>query len=207
MKKALTLTMLCTSLLSFSACDTLIYVAEGARHAYKYVAGNDVNVKEKSFAAADYLDQHIRTFIKAKHSIEAQPLYFTTPSEDNTNDLEGDLSYLARVVPYQIGTRLAELGYNVDLKPVSEMPNAGYTGEAFQSSRFILTGTMHPMEERFRIYDSVIVKINVTDRRSGKAVGSFEYNLASGRKVNDLPTTTEEINAEREKTGLQHALQ
>lgn len=166
-----------------------------------------MNVKEKSYAAGDYLDQHIRTFVTDKHSIEAQPLYFTAPSEESANKFEGDLSYLARVVPYQVGTRLAELGYNIDLKGVSEIPNAGYTGEALQTSRFILTGTMHPIEERFRIYDSVVVNINVTDRRSGKAVGSFEYNLASGRKVNDLPTTTEEINAERDKAGLQQVLQ
>ncbi|MEM7679916.1 MAG: hypothetical protein AAF182_02815 [Pseudomonadota bacterium] len=186
-------------LVALTGCQRLFVISQTINSAFNFILGDDVNVKEKSYAAADYMEQTLGSYVKSREVIQAIPLTFAAPPDGTENKVEGNLYYLSHVIPYQIGTRLSELGHKVDLKLVSDQPNAGYTQEALQTSKYILTGRLIPIERRFQVYDALMVSVNVTNRKTGFAVARFEYELESGPKVNDTPTNIQEINAQRER--------
>ncbi len=70
-----------------------------------------VNMQEKNYAAADYLVGRATNFVKPGHAIRAMPLLEVEEPRLVTP--------FGKMVPEQIGERLIQLGYNVDLTAVS----------------------------------------------------------------------------------------
>lgn len=135
---------------------------------------DEVNFAEQNYAAADYLIQQARHFVnKRKALITAMPL-------SDVKQPEMDSAF-SRMVPEQIGVRLAQLGYRVDLKDVAANANYLSPGDmATQSPDFTLSGTF------LRQRTDMNISVRLTDTRSGQVVGVFEYTLPLTRQVDDL---------------------
>lgn len=177
------------------ALDSAVIIDRTSDFVYGAVSGQEVNINAKSYAAADYLAHHIKTFISRKDLIKAVPLY-------GEKSAEGKITEISTVVPYQVGLRLAQLGYQVDLSQVSPTKDAATSDALLNKARFILSGTFKRQPFRMHVYRDVDVTINVTDTRSGKVIATFDYVLPRNLEVQQLsavPDTEEEVE-EREET-------
>lgn len=142
---------------------------------YKIFQEESVNVTAKSYAAADYLDQQARHFVNHSVLLQAQPL------EDA---YEPRLtSRVAKLIPEQVGIRLAQLGYRVDLSPVLVSDNPNYLKPAMsagESPRFILTGTYA------RRRTDMDVSLRILDSASNRIVSTFDYTMPMDRDIGEM---------------------
>lgn len=185
--------LVATSLLG--GCGNFPLLAGSGGVAYDWVSGPDVNVKEKSFAAADYLEQQMRSYLTRQDMIKAMPLY--TP----LNQEKEDVKDLAITIPYQVGTRFSQLGYKVDLLHVADEPTAGMmeSSASIRDARFVLSGSFYPQTTYTHLHRAIKVSLSVTDRQTGQVIASFDYKLPQGKKVNAQPTV--ETDLERNDDG------
>lgn len=135
---------------------------------YQYFSQDDPNLIEKNYAAADYLVQQATTFIrKDRDVIKASPLTDIEEPEVFTT--------IAKVIPEQVGTRLSQLGYKVDMSEVSEAVDEVYLqgiNVKQDAARFILSGTY-----RERDRSNLDVSLRIVDVKTGRFVGGFDYIL------------------------------
>ncbi|MGH1378883.1 MAG: FlgO family outer membrane protein [Alphaproteobacteria bacterium] len=141
----------------------------------------DVNLKEKNYAAADFLAVKIKDKVGRGDIIIAKQL--------EEMDHAGISSPLGAFIPEGVGLRLAELGYNVQLHEVAMNGNSGLyslpSGSA--SANFVLRGTYLPNNK------DVDVFLRVIDVKSGSVVASFDYSLLLSREVRELSKTQTKI--------------
>ena len=92
-----------------AACGEIItyktVAATLAATSYGVFSSPDVNLKEKNYAAADFIAGKIKNRVRRDQIILAMPLEET--------DHAGISSPLGAFIPEGIGLRLGELGYNV----------------------------------------------------------------------------------------------
>lgn len=135
----------------------------------------ETNFSEKNYAAADYLIQQGKSFISRHALITAQPL-----SDVNQPNME---SQFGKMVPEQIGIRLSQLGYRMDLQHVATAEDTNYLRPAISSNEktdFVLSGTFH----RRRI--EMDVSVRMIDTRNNRVVAVFDYTLPLNREIADL---------------------
>jgi hypothetical protein len=133
------------------------------------------NFAEKNYAAADYLIQQAKSYVSRYDVITAQPL--------SDIDQPGMSSTFGKMVPEQMGVRLSQLGYTVDLDNVAISPDLAYLRPAdgyIQKTRFVLTGTF--MRKR----DDMDVSLRMIDARNNQVVAVFDYTLPMTREIADL---------------------
>jgi TolB-like protein len=133
------------------------------------------NFTEKNYAAADYLIQQAKSYINRYAVITAQPL--------SDIDQPGMSSTFGKMVPEQIGVRLSQLGYTVDLDNVAISPDLSYLKPAeghAQKTRFVLTGTF------LRKRNDMDVSLRMIDTRNSQVVAVFDYTMPLTREVADL---------------------
>lgn len=134
-----------------------------------------VNLTERNYAAADYMIQQADTFVKKYQLIKVRPL---------TDGLEPQMSSaLGKMIPEQVGIRLAQLGYRMDLQEVVTDPNTGYLKPALnpgEQPRYILSGTY------LRNRRDLDVKLRITDTRDSRVVSVFDYTLPMSSEVGEL---------------------
>lgn len=191
-KKLYILPIISAALL-LSGCNGAVIMSQTANVIETAVNGGEVNIEAKSYAAADYLHQHIRTFIDSDDVIKAVPLYNAMQDEEHMADL-------STLIPYQVGTRLGLLGYRVNMTQVSDNPTSGVLNNK-AAGRFVLSGAFEqePAGFRMHLYRSTAVSLSVTDTKSGRIIASFDYTLPRNRIVNnmsDVPLPAEEEAAE-----------
>ncbi len=143
-------------------------LSKAGSDAYTYFTRPGTNLVEKNYAAADYLIHQAETFVrKDRDVIKASPL----------TDIEEPEIYttIAKVIPEQVGTRLSQLGYSVDMSEVSEAVDGVYLqgiNKAERKPRFILSGTY-----RERTRKDLDVSLRLVDTQTGRFVGGFDYTL------------------------------
>jgi len=158
-------------------CSTAGTILGTATEAVSFFQREDVNLKEKNYAAADYLTQQTREFIKDGQLVRAEPLI------DNQAPQIG--TALARVIPEQVGVRLSQLGYTMDLRPVAgETEEANYlkpgSAAAVRQASFILSGTY------VRQRRDVAVNLRVTRVNDGRVVAAFDYMMPVDREISRM---------------------
>ncbi len=135
----------------------------------------NVNLKEKNFAAADYLIHQARTYISYQDSIKVLPLLdaqepsFSAP--------------IGEVISEQVGLRLSQLGYAMNMSEVmlpEERANLGIPPASKAS--FTLSGTYQ------RQGQDLEVNLRITELSSARIIGSFEYFMPMSREIADLST-------------------
>ena len=134
----------------------------------------DTNFSEKNYAAADYLIQQAKGYVSKYAHIQALPL-----SDVNQPNMS---STFGKMVPEQIGVRLSQLGYQIDLEKVAISPDINYLRPADTSRKanFILSGTF------MRARTDMNVSVRMIDTRNNQIVGVFDYTLPLTREINDL---------------------
>lgn len=131
---------------------------------------DDTNFTQQNYAVADYLIQQGRSYIKTSDIIVAEPLKDTMQP-----NMSSDLS---KSVPEQIGIRLSQLGYTLDLSNVaSEDAKASNMMGALGDPDFILSGVF----TRRRLEMDVSMRITEVD--SGRVVAVFDYVMPLTREV------------------------
>ena len=127
----------------------------------------EVNLAEKSYAAADYLMQQGGNFVhKQNDEIKVMPL---------RNYAAPDLSTrVGRVISKHIGERLQQLGYQVDVVHVSQNIENDFPYVDIQPNEnpdFVMSGTY------YNDHHELDVKLRLMDARTGELVGQFDYSM------------------------------
>ena len=143
--------------------------------AYKIFQQQDVNIMEKSYAAADYIDQQAKNFVTHSALMKAVPLEDALGPQLTSN--------FAKLIPEQVGTRMAQLGYRVDLSDVSVSDNPNYLRPAMganETARFTLGGSYA------RRRNDVDVALRIIDTQSNRVVASFDYTMPLNRDIGEM---------------------
>lgn len=169
------------ALLSLAAVLTLTTACEqailggAAFTANEVINQEDLNLAAKNYAVADYVIQQARTYVKRDSLIVADPLTdIETPEMTAT---------IAKLIPEQIGIRISQLGYRVDLGKVSTTPETNYLRPGFAEGEkpdFVLTG--HYLRRR----KGLDVKIRIVDLKNDAIVGSFDYTIKNEHQLRKL---------------------
>ncbi len=138
----------------------------------------DINLKEKNFAAADYMASQLqRSKISYGSSIYALPL--------EEVDHAGITSEFGMKVPEGIGLRLIELGYNVQIHDVASGANAGLYLPPPQgiSPQYKMTG-------RYDVHNrDVDIYLRVIEVKTSRVVAQFDYAMALNKEMRDMSKT------------------
>lgn len=132
-----------------------------------------VNLREKNYAAADYLVQQSGNYMNYTGTIEARAL----AEADNP----GAVSALGRRISDDIGQRLAELGYTVNLSQVSsEVDKKLYPPAGTQAPEFILTGSYLKKKKKIEVY------LRIMEAATQRIVSSFNYTMPYSSELRRL---------------------
>jgi hypothetical protein len=144
---------------------------------FDYFSG-PVNMKEKNYATADYLIDRAKHYMKPGDKIKAMPLLDVQEPRLITR--------FGKQVPEQIGERLGQLGYNVDLSAVSTDANPAFAAApqpVTNSPKFILSGSYLR-----RTSSTLDMRLYIKDAATGFERGSFDYTL---RRTGDIRKNSE----------------
>lgn len=166
----------CGEIITFKAVTAGLTAAS-----YGVFSRPDVNLKEKNYAAADFIAVQIKRHVGNGDVILAKQL--------EEMDHAGISSPLGSFIPEGIGLRLIDLGYNVQLHEVAMNGNAGVYSLPVGSrgADFVLKGTYMPNNK------DVDVFLRVIDTKSGAVIASFDYSLLLSREVRELSQTQTKI--------------
>lgn len=136
----------------------------------------EVNFSEKNYAAADYLIQQAKSYISRYAHIEARPL---------TDVQQPDMgSTFSKMVPEQIGIRLSQLGYQVNLGRVATAEDTNYLKPSDESlsksGDFILSGSF------MRNRTDMDISMRIIDAENNQVIAVFDYKLPLTREVAEL---------------------
>ena len=159
-------TFLLLSLALLAGCKTVMLASSvGSLDPFSYFT-SPVNMMEKNYATADYLADRGRGFVKPHHKIKALPLQdFQEPRI---------ITHFGKQTPKQIGERLIQLGYNVDLSEVWTEVNKAYAPAPHPVTNepdFILAGSY------VRKSSSLDVTVRIQDARTGVERAVFSYSV------------------------------
>lgn len=169
-----------------SACtEDLVFrgaVAGISAAANDVFARPDVNLREKNYAAADYLLQQMRPNTNRRTTI-----IFAQRLEEADNP--GISSPLGLAIPREIGLRLSELGYKTYVHHVQAFGAEGLNPPppAGVKPTHILKGTYA------RGTQNVDVKLRLIDTRDGTITARFDYTLPLSREIREAVKTQTQI--------------
>ncbi len=166
----------CGDLLSFKLASTGVLATTSG-----IFSQPDVNLKEKNYAAADFLVGQMSSRVGKSSAILVQPL--------EEMDNAGISSPLGAYIPEGVGLRFSELGYRVWLHQVAANGNSGLYSPPPENSKpaFILKGTYKSNN------DNLAVFLRLVNVRSSQVVASFDYELPLSREVRDMSKTQTRI--------------
>lgn len=99
-------------------------------------------------------------------------------------------STISKMIPEQIGIRLSQLGYRMDLSRVATGTDTNYLKPSITTGEkpdFILSGTYL----RRRI--EMDVNMRIIDVKAGRVIAAYDYIIPLTREVNDLATPEPKI--------------
>ncbi len=174
MKRITLISLACAAIMPSAACTHAIL--GGAAYTVSEIMNReDINLAAKHYAVADYLIQQASTFIKRGDLIVAEPLTDIQTPEMGTT--------IAKLIPEQIGVRLSQLGYRIDLGAVTTTPDTNYLRPSLtngEEAEFVLTG--HYLRRR----KALDVKVRIVDIRKGTIVAAFDYTIPNDQQIRDL---------------------
>jgi hypothetical protein len=137
----------------------------------------EVNMTAKNQAAADYMIQQAETFLtKGSTLVEAVPL-----RDVQQPDLPP--ARLGMMIPEQVGIRLAQLGYRMDLDQVLTSADRNFMRPAIRTGEeadYTLSGTY--LRRRKDIY----ISLRIAGTQSGRVIASFDYTIPMNKEINQL---------------------
>ncbi|MFP4097719.1 MAG: hypothetical protein ACLFP8_05320 [Alphaproteobacteria bacterium] len=141
----------------------------------------DINLREKNYAAADFLQSQFGKRVSLLSTIKARPL--------EELDNPGITSPLGRHISEGVGLRLAELGYKLQLQDVAPHDNYDLYPESRykKDADFILKG-FYTVASRH-----VDVILHLVDVKTHDVVARYDYQMALTREIKDLAQTTPSI--------------
>tara|TARA_R110001592_G_scaffold3525_36_gene20304 strand:+ start:7193 stop:7777 length:585 start_codon:yes stop_codon:yes gene_type:complete len=165
-----------TEAVSFKAASAVIAAAS-----YGVFSDPDVNLKEKNYAAADFLQSKIKDQISINQFIIAEPL--------EEADHPGISSSFGMSVSEGVGLRLQELGYSVLLHDVAPYGNGAlYPVPTDQvQANFVLRGAYAVKVKEVDVF------LRVIDKRTQKVVGGFDYTMPLSREIRKSAETEPRI--------------
>lgn len=165
------------SLFALSGC-TAVLAGAGIVAADQIFNEEDPNFAAQNYAVADFLIQQADTFIGRDDLIAAEPLRDIQTPEISTT--------IAKLIPEQIGVRLSQLGYRLDLGEVTTMADTNYLRPSMRSGEkpdFIITGSYLRKTNK-----DIEVKARIVDLKNERIVAVFDYPIHMTRGVRDLST-------------------
>ena len=174
-------------------CLPFLTACIGGPYPYKFTAGYlfaasegifsdpKVNLKEKNYAAADFLQSKFGKSVSTYHVIKAMPL--------EELDHPGISSPLGRNISEGVGLRLTELGYNVMLQDVAPYDNADLypTPTNERAPRYYLKG-FYSMDKK-----DMDVILHLVDAQSNKVVARYDYTMTLSREIKKLSENEPQI--------------
>lgn len=150
--------------------------------AYDIFPQEETNFTPQNYAVADYLIQQANTFIGRTDLIIAEPL----------TDVEqpGMSSTISKMIPEQIGIRLSQLGYRMDLSQVATAADTNYLKPSIATGEepgFVLSGTY------MRSRTEMDVNMRIIDKNAGRVIAAYDYILPLTREINNLATPKPKI--------------
>lgn len=142
----------------------------------------ETNWTQQNYAVADYLTQQTNSYIGRGDLIAAKPLVDT--------EQPGMASDISKMIPEQIGTRLAQLGYRMDLSQVAYAADPNYIApnlRAGEKPGYILSGSYT------RRRTEMDVNIRITGAQTGRVIAAHSYVMPRTREVNELATPEPKI--------------
>ncbi len=142
----------------------------------------DVNLKEKNYAAADFMAVKMKDIVGFDDVILALPLEEADQAKIS--------SPLGANISEGVGIRFAELGYEVQLhEAATANGNASLYPKPSLGDKpdFILKGSYRYGRNHMDIF------LRLVDAKSYKVVSSFDYSLPLSKEVRDLSKTKTRI--------------
>jgi len=170
------------SLIALSGCEPLM-VGAGLVAANEIINEQDPNFAAQNYAVADYLISQADTYIDRDDLILAEPLTDIQAPEISTT--------IAKLIPEQIGVRLSQLGYRLDLSRVATSGTTSYVRPALTENRkpdFLITGNYLR-----RTNHDIDIKARIIDLKTNSIVAVFDYSIYMTRGVRDLSTPKPKI--------------
>ena len=171
----ITASLIGLSLLGVNACQPVLLGA-GFVAANEIINEEDPNFAAQNYAVADFLIQQADPFIKPDDLIAAEPLIDIQTPEISTT--------IAKLIPEQIGIRLSQLGYRMDLSDVTTTADTNYLRPSMRSGEkpdFIVTGNYLRKTAK-----DVDVKTRIIDLKNDRIVAVFDYQIRMSRGVKNL---------------------
>ena len=140
-----------------------------------------VNIKEKNYAAADFLQSKFGKGVSTYHVIKAMPL--------EELDHPGISSPLGRNISEGVGLRLAELGYNILLQDVAPYDNQDvYPIPKNEAEPHYYLKGFYAVRNK-----DVGVILHLVDIQNNKVVARFDYTMILSREIKKLSETSPRI--------------
>lgn len=169
-KKTLILTLSSAALLQGCTMTAL----EMKNRSMEFIFGKNVNMTEKSYAAADYLVQQAGNQLNTDQLTRVYAL--------NNLDAPQLSSKLALSIPEQVGQRLVQLGYSMDISQVVHHADTSFSQapEQDQTADNALGGTYSQDEQ------GIHVNLRMTKIQTGKVFATFSYLVPLNRETRKL---------------------
>ena len=170
------------SLLALAGCTHAI-VGAGIIAADQIINEEDPNFAAQNYAVADFLIQQAETFIGPNDLVTAEPLTDIQSPEVSTT--------IAKLIPEQIGIRLSQLGYRMDLSQVTTTADTSYLRPSLKPGEkpdFIITGNYLRKTDR-----DIDIKTRIIDLNQNRIVAVFDYPIHMTRGVRELSTPKPKI--------------
>lgn len=135
----------------------------------------ETNLGQQNYAVADYLIQQAKAFIDPDDLLLAEAL--------TDREQPGMSSKLSTIIPEQIGIRLSQLGYRVDLSKVSTAADTNYLKPSIAGGEkpdFVISGSY----TRRRI--EMDVNMRIIDIKARRVIAAHDYIVPLTREMNDM---------------------
>ena len=143
------------------------WMLSGATAGVNYIFDRpDIKKKKKSYAATDYMMQQGKNFVGLKDKVKVMPLRNLAEPQLSTR--------IGRVISKQVGERLQQLGYNVDMVHVSQNIENDFPYvdiEPTDHPDFVMSGTY------YNDHSKLDVKLRLMNARTSALVGQFDYSM------------------------------
>ncbi len=169
-------------LLLVSGCTSQPVMGGAGYALMRYFEDPGVNLMEKNYAAADYMNQQVSNFVRPGDGIKAVPLQDINEPALSTA--------IGRVVARQTGERYRQLGYDIDITETSPpaQSNVPHAAKAVESNpEYILSGTY------YRANRGVDIKLRMVQAGTGRIVGEFDYRLPYTNEIRKLTSPKPQI--------------
>lgn len=149
----------------------------------------EVNLKEKSYAAADFLYQDLKTSKIRRDVLDVPYIYKIQIHPLVELDNPAITSDFGKKVPEWVGRRYTELGFITYLAEVSPENNKDlYTAPAQDEQVDLYLNGTYAVRDKY-----IDVMLRIFDARTGELVSNFDYIMPLNREIRNMAKTDTRI--------------